>query len=113
MQRTIEHLTHKWHLITWQVIELRPTPSTKIRELVKETYSTLHSLQKQELVPRATSALIYEMTEFVWWVGDLEETPLHDHFQILYNVIDWIRRDFITGDANTNAIEQFINEEMI
>ncbi len=113
MQRTIEQLTRKWHVLTWQVIELKPTPSDTIRELVKDSYSVLHSLRGQELVPRAVSALIYEMTEFVWWVGDLEETPLHDQFQIMFNVIDWIRRDFIIGDTNTDAIEQFINEETI
>ena len=109
----IEKITRDWNFVTWDVIKLENPGIDRIRELFKDTYTLLDDLSKEKLVPKETSALLLEMNEFGWWLGNLPDTPLEYLYQEIFSLICKLNKYFLTRDANTEEIEKIINQKLV
>ena len=106
--KKISEIAHSWQSVTWEVIEFKkPTPS-KINQLFNETYELLAEYSTKDDVPKGISKVLLEMNEFCWWVSDLDETPLHKHYQELYTLACELNKSFFTRDAHPALIEDII-----
>ena len=108
--RTIETLTHDWHSLTWKVIEFQNLNIPELQKLFKETYEILERYSTATLVPKEICGLLLEMHDFSWWTSDLDETPMHTHYQEIVSLVSLLNKYFLTRDANTKEIERLINQ---
>lgn len=108
--KTIETLTRDWHSLTWKVIEFENINLSELQRLFRETYEILEQYSTATLVPKEISGLLLEMHDFSWWVCDLDETPMHTHYQDFVSLVSLLNKYFLTRDANTKEIERLINQ---
>lgn len=108
--RTIETLTHDWHSLTWKVIEFENINLSEPQKLFRETYEILEHYSTATLVPKEICGLLLEMHDFSWWTSDLDETPMHTHYQEIVSLVSLLNKYFLTRDANTKEIERLINQ---
>ena len=106
---TIETLTREWRYMTWEAIELRNIPISKIRNLLLDTYTTLHGLRDKKSVSKSVCALLCEMQEFSWCIANLKQSPIYGLYPVYGTIIDAIRKEFLTSESDTKAIAQFLN----
>ena len=108
--KTIETLTRDWHSLTWKVIEFENLNIPELQKLFKETCKIIECYSTESLVPKEISGLLLEMHDFSWWVSDLDETPMHTHYQEIVSLVSLLNKYFLTRDANTKEIERLINQ---
>lgn len=108
--KTIETLTRNWHSLTWKVIEFQKLDIPELQKLFDETYKIIECYSTESLVPKEISGLLLEMHDFSWWVSDLDETPMHTHYQEIVSLVSLLNKYFLTRDANTKEIERLINQ---
>ena len=108
--KTIETLTRDWHSLTWKVIEFQNLDIPELQKLFDETYKNIECYSIESLVPKEISGLLLEMHDFSWWVSDLDETPMHTHYQEIVSLVSLLNKYFLTRDANTKEIERLIKE---
>lgn len=111
--KRIEKLTYDWHSASWKVIEFENPGLEKIRKLSKEAYEFIKKYSTEQFVPKEITGLLLEMQDFAWWVSDLDETPLHYLYQEIVSLVFELKKYFLTRDANTEMIEEIINERLI
>ena len=75
-----------------------------------ETSSVTSSLAKEKLVLKEVSDLLIEMNDFGWWVSDLDETPLHEFYQEIINLVTALKKYFLTRDCDVEAIKGTIEK---
>ena len=111
--KKINDIAENWRSITQTVIELRKPNLTELRILFKETYELLEEYSRNGMVPKGICEVLLEMHEFCWWVGDLDDTPIHYLFEDVATVVYDLEKYFLTWDADTDKIEMIINEVFI
>ena len=100
--KRIEFLTTGWDIMTCKVIHLFKIDLTELQDLLKESYELLHERSQEDLIPKAATGLLCEMQEFSWQVSDLKDTPLHKHHQPIVSVVNTIKDDFLSGNADAS-----------
>ena len=50
------------------------------------------------------------MNDFGWWVSDLDETPLHEFYQEIINLVTALKKYFLTRDCDVEAIKDTIEK---
>lgn len=114
--KKIQKVMDDWHKATWTVIELKNPGFDKVRKLFKETYEIIEEYSKEKLIPKELSGLLFEMRDFSWWVGDLDDTPLHSNYQEISHLVMRLNKYLLIGETDIqetkNAIEKIgiINE---
>ena len=91
-------------------IEFQKLDIPELQKLFDETYKIIECYSTESLVPKEISGLLLEMHDFSWWVSDLDETPMHTHYQEIVSLVNLLNKYFLTRDANTNEIERLIDE---
>ena len=102
--RKIEDLSYEWYKITDLVIRFENIDFGKLQNLFRETYNVIEEFSKEKFVPKQMSGLLLEMNEFDWWVGSLDDTPLHEFYQEIGSLISALKKYFLTRDYNVEAI---------
>ncbi|MBQ8731335.1 MAG: hypothetical protein IJY82_00705 [Oscillospiraceae bacterium] len=100
----INELAERWDCATDQVIQFENPGFLKVRTLFRDTLAILEKYRTDKLVPKEISGMLLEMNSFGWWVSDLKETPLHDHYQEIVSLIFDLNQYFLTCNVNTEAI---------
>lgn len=108
--KKIQKVTDGWHKATWTVIELKNPGLDKVRKLFKETYEIIEEYSEEKLIPKELSGLLFEMHDFSWWVSDLEETPLHNSYKEIINLVAMLKKYFLTCDYNVDVIKESIEK---
>lgn len=108
--KKIETLTRDWHSLTWKVIEFENINLSEPQKLFRETYEILEHYSTATLVPKEICGLLLEMHDFSWWTSDLDETPMHTHYQEMVSLVSLLNKYYLTRDANTDEIEHLINK---
>ena len=57
--------------------------------------------------------LLCEMQHFAHWVSSLENSPMYGLYPIFSTAIDEMQKEFISGNSNTKALAQFLNEKIV
>ena len=78
--------------------------------MFKESYDVIEEFSKEKLVPKEISDLLIEMNDFGWWVSDLDETPLHEFYQEIINLVTALKKYFLTRDCDVEAIKDTIEK---
>jgi len=108
--KKIYDLSYEWHIITGKVIGFEKIDFKKLHKLFKESYDVIEEFSKEKLVPKEISDLLLEMNDFAWWVSDLDETPLHEFYQEIINLVTALKKYFLTRDCNVEAIKSNIEK---
>lgn len=108
--KRIQEVVDHWRSATDKVIEFENPGYKEVRELFKTTYEIIEKYRKEKLVPKVLSGLLLEMHDFSWWVSDLEETPLHCHYQKIVSLTNQLSKYFLTSNADTQNIKNIIEE---
>ncbi len=106
----IEELICQWDELTEKVIHFENVDLTRLQKLFRETHSVIEEYSKENLVPKKISELLLNMNDFSWWVGDLEETPLHKFYQPIISLTNALSRYFLTRVGDVEKIEKAIEE---
>ena len=106
----INKLARDWDSITWKVIRFEKIDLKKLHRLFKETYEMTEKFSTEKVVPKELCGLLWEMHEFCWWVGDLDDTPIHYLYREIVEIVYGLEKYFLTRDADTDKIEMNINE---
>ena len=108
--KKIEELSCDWYTITGEVIGFEKIDFSRLHKLFKESYDVIEELSKEKLVPKEISDLLVEMNDFGWWVSDLDETPLHEFYQEIMNLVTALKQYFLTRDCDVEAIKNNIEK---
>ena len=108
--KKIEQLIYEWHTVTGEVIGFEKIDFKRIHKLFKESYDVIEEFSKEKLVPKEISDLLIEMNDFGWWVSDLDETPLHEFYQEIINLVTALKKYFLTRDCDVEAIKDTIEK---
>jgi hypothetical protein len=107
---TIQNLAAEWHAAAQKVIEFENPGFLELRQLLAKTYEVLCEYKDSPLVPKEISALLLEMQDFGWWVGDLEDTPLHPRFREISSAIFDLFTYFLSGGIDPESIRITIDQ---
>lgn len=108
--KKISDIAENWRSVTQEVIELRNPDLIELRRLFKETYELIEEYSRNGIVPKGVCEVLLEMREFCWWIGDLDDTPIHYLFEDVATVVCDLEKYFFTRDADTDKIEMIIKE---
>ena len=108
--KKINDLAENWRSSTQKVIELEKPDLNQLKELFQETYELIEEYSRNGVVPKGICEVLLEMHEFCWWVGDLDETPIHYLYREIVEIVYGLEKYFLTRDADTDKIEMIINE---
>ncbi len=108
--KKIEELCYEWHIVTGEVIGFEKIDFKRLHKLFKESYNVIEGLSKEKLVPKEISGLLIEMNDFGWWVSDLDETPLHEFYQEIINLITALKKYLLTRDCDVETIKSNIEK---
>ena len=108
--KKIEALSYEWHTLTGEVIGFEKIDFKRLHKLFKESYDVIEELSKEKLVLKEVSDLLIEMNDFGWWVSDLDETPLHEFYQEIINLVTALKKYFLTRDCDVEAIKGTIEK---
>ena len=107
--KKIYDLSYEWHTVTGEVIEFEKIDFKRLHKLFKESYNVIEEFSKEKLVPKEISKLLFEMNDFGWWVSDLDETPLHEFYQEIINLVTALKKYFLTRDCDVEALKKTID----
>ena len=70
------------------------------------------------MVPKGICEVLIELHEFGWWVGNLDDTPIHYLFEDIVTIMYGLEKYFLTRDANIEKIKKqmetlMLNEEYL
>lgn len=105
----INKLARDWDSITWKVIRFEKIDLKKLHRLFKETYEMIENYSTEKAVPKELCGLLWEMHEFSWWVGDLDDTPIHYLFEDIVTVVQGLNKYLLTRDADIETITSIID----
>ena len=108
--KKINDIAEKWRLVTEKVIQFEKPDLNKLKSLFQETYELIEEYSRNGIVPKGICEVLLEMREFCWWIGDLDDTPIHYLFEDVATVVCDLEKYFFTRDADTDKIEMIINE---
>lgn len=107
--RKIDNLSYEWHTVTGEVIGFEKIDFKRLHKLFKESFDVIEEFSKEKLVPKEISKLLIEINDFGWWVSDLDETPLHEFYQEIINLVSALKKYFLTRDCDVEAIKRNID----
>ena len=90
----ITNLTLEWQEINERVIKLEDIEFLSLQSVVDKTYAILRGMEKSRLVPKEIGELLLEISDFGWWVSELEETPIHRCFEATLDMIFALKQCF-------------------
>lgn len=109
MERTtIAALNDRWEELIEDVLSFREVALAKLQATFADTYAVLKVIAPQSLMPKQVGELLIVMHDFGWWVGDLEETPLHARYQEVIGLVQAMERSFFVGRFDADEMENAI-----
>ena len=108
--KKINDIAENWRSVTQEVIELRKPSLIELRRLFKETFELIEEYSRNGIVPKGVCEVLLEMHEFCWWVGDLDDTPIHYLYREIVEIVYGLERYFFTWDADVEEIEKNIEK---
>ena len=108
--KEIERLTARWRSATRAVISLDNPDLSNLRTLFKETYALLDRYSKEALVPKQISGLLLEMHDFGWWMNNIDNASIHNHYRDVLTLVCKLNKFFLTRDVNTYEIKMLIDQ---
>ena len=103
--KQLEFLTTGWRIMTCKAANLIDLDVKELQDLLKESHAFLHELSREDSIPKAATALLWEMQEFSWWLSTLEATPMHYLYQPVIDAVNAIKEDFLTGNTDPKTVE--------
>ena len=107
---TVNSLTSHWDLLADEVIMFKEVDLEELQDLFKSTCNFLEKYSKDDLVPREIGQVLLSMQDFAWWVGELEETPVHRLYQQVIGIVHEINHSFLYFGFENGYAENHINE---
>lgn len=108
--KKIQEVIDNWRSATDKVIEFQNPGYKEVSELFKMSYGIIEKYREEKLVPKELSGLLLEMHEFSWWVSELDDTPLHEHYQEIVSLISTLNKYFFTNEMDINGIKTDIEK---
>ena len=117
-------LTKAWEGMTHTVLDLKKFSLLDMQNLLKDTYKTLITFHKDELVPKEISKLLLEMDNFLYFTSLMENKEVGIDFynyQYICSIVAALKKGFFESDyscdypnlkiKNTNEDEYLIDFE--
>lgn len=111
--KKINGLAEAWDSITQEVIEFKKPDLAELKRLFNETYELAKEYSRAGSVPKGVCKVLLEMHDFGWWVGDLDDTPIHYLYREIIDIMYDLEKYLLTRDVNTEQLEKNINEKLI
>lgn len=83
---------------------------SNLRNLSKETYALLDWHSKDAHVPKQISGLLLAMHDFGWWMSNLDEALVHNHYRNTMTLVYKLNKFFFNRDVNTQEIKLLIEQ---
>lgn len=111
--KRINDIARDWRSVTEEVIQFEKPDLNKLKGLFQETYNLIEEYSRNGMVPKGICEVLIELHEFGWWVGNLDDTPIHYLFEDIVTIMYGLEKYFLTRDADTEKIKRIINEKLI
>ena len=111
--KRINDIARDWRSVTEEVIQFEKPDLNKLKGLFQETYELIEEYSRNSMVPKGICEVLIEMHEFGWWVGNLDDTPIHYLFEDIVTIMYGLEKYFLTRDADIEKIKRIINEKLI
>ena len=111
--KRINNTARDWRSVTEKVIQFEKPDLDKLKGLFQETYELIEEYSRNGMVPKGICEVLLELHEFGWWVGNLDDTPIHYLFEDIVTVMYGLEKYFLTRDADIEKIKRTINEKLI
>ena len=98
--KKINDLAEDWRSLTQEVIEFKSPDFKELHRVLNETYELIEEYSRYGNVPKGVCEVLLELHEFVWWVGDLDDTPIHYLHREIVDIMYGLERYFFTWDAD-------------
>lgn len=108
--KKINDLAEDWRSLTQEVIEFKSPDFKELHRVLNETYELIEEYSRNGIVPKGICEVLLEMHDFCWWIGDLDDTPIHYLYREIVEIVYGLEKYFLTRDADTDKIELIINE---
>lgn len=108
--KKINDIAENWRSVTQEVIEFEKPDLNQLKELFQETYELVEEYSRNGIVPKGICEVLLELHEFVWWVGDLDDTPIHYLHREIVDIMYGLERYFFTWDADVETIKETIDK---
>ena len=111
--KRINDIARDWRSVTEEVIQFEKPDLSKLKGLFQETYNLIEEYSRTGMVPKGVCEVLIELHEFGWWVGNLDDTPIHYLFEDIVTIMYGLEKYFLTRDADIEKIKRVINEKLI
>ena len=111
--KRINDIARDWRSVTEEVIQFEKPDLNKLKALFQETYELIEEYSRNGMVPKGICEVLIELHEFGWWVGNLDDTPIHYLFEDIVTIMYGLEKYFLTRDADIEKIKRIINEKLI
>lgn len=108
--KRINDIARDWRSVTEKVIQFEKPDLDKLKSLFQETYELIEEYSRNSMVPKGICEVLIEMHEFGWWVGNLDDTPIHYLFEDIVTIMYGLEKYFLTRDADTDTIKTTIEK---
>ena len=111
--KRINDIARNWRSVTEKVIQFEKPDLDRLKSLFQETYELIEEYSRNGMVPKSICEVLIDLHEFGWWVGNLDDTPIHYLFEDIVTVMYGLEKYFLTRDADIEKIKRIINEKLI
>lgn len=108
--KKINDLAEAWDSITQEVIEFKKPDLAELNRLFNETYELVEEYSRAGSVPKGVCKVLLEMHDFGWWVGDLDDTPIHYLYREIIDIMYDLEKYFLTRDADIETVKETIEK---
>lgn len=108
--KRINDIARDWRSVTEKVIQFEKPDLDKLKSLFQETYELIEEYSRNSMVPKGICEVLLELHEFGWWVGNLDDTPIHYLFEDIVTVMYGLEKYFLTRDTDIETVKKTIEK---
>ncbi|MBE6775861.1 MAG: hypothetical protein E7543_06695 [Ruminococcaceae bacterium] len=108
--KRINNIARDWRSVTEKVIQFEKPDLDKLKGLFQETYELIEEYSRAGSVPKGVCEVLLELHKFGWWVGDLDDTPIHYLYREIIDIMYDLEKYFLTRDADIETVKETIEK---
>lgn len=108
--KRINDIARDWRSVTEEVIQFEKPDLDKLKSLFQETYELIEEYSRNSMVPKGICEVLLELHELGWWVGNLDDTPIHYLFEDIVTVMYGLEKYFLTRDTDIETVKKTIEK---